>query len=136
MNITKNIIADLFPLYVEKECSPDTRALLEEYFQRHPQDAEELQRIANTSLPTGGPPPVKGLDEARSLREARRIVRRGSWLLGLAIFFSLAPFSILHTGERTYWLLRESPGLALVYGLLALGCWILWMLMRNRSRSL
>ena len=134
MNITKNIIADLFPLYLEKECSSDTRALVEEYFQRNPQDAQELHRIASTSLP-GVVPLAKDLDETRSLRDARRAVRRRSWLLAVAIFFSLAPFSVLHTGEKTYWLLKESPGTALVYGALALACWIAWAVMRNRSRT-
>lgn len=71
MNITKDIIADLFPLYLEKECSSDTRALVEEYSQRNPQDAQDLHRIATTSLP-GGAPAAKNLDEMRSLREARR----------------------------------------------------------------
>jgi len=135
MNITKGVIADLFPLYLEKECSPDTRVLVEEYLQLNPQDAQELQRIASTSLP-GGAPAAKDLDETRSFREARRVVRRRSWVLGFAIFFSLAPFSILHTGERTYWLLREAPGTAGIYGALALVCWIVWTVMRNRSRSL
>jgi ferric-dicitrate binding protein FerR (iron transport regulator) len=135
MNITKDIIADLFPLYLEKECSSDTRALVEEYFQRNPQDAQELHRIASTSLP-GAAPLAKDLDETRSLREARRVVRRRSWVLGLAIFFSLAPFSVLFTGGRTYWLLKEAPGTALVYGALALVCWIAWTVMRNGSRNL
>jgi ferric-dicitrate binding protein FerR (iron transport regulator) len=135
MNVTKGVIADLFPLYLEKECSPDTRALVEEYFQSNPQDAQELHRIANTSL-AGGAPPAKDLDETRSLREARRVVRRRSWVLGFAIFFSLAPFSVLHTGERTYWLPLEAPGTALIYGALALVCWIAWSVMRSRSRSL
>ena len=135
MTITKDIIADLFPLYLEKECSSDTKALVEEYFQQNPQDAQDLHRIATTSLP-GGAPAAKNLDETRSLREARRVVRRRSWVLGFAIFFSLAPFSVLHTEERTYWLLREAPGTALIYGALALACWIAWMVMRNRSQSL
>lgn len=135
MNITKNIIADLFPLYLEKECSPETHALVEEYLQRNPQDADELRRVASTSLP-GRAPSAKDLDETRSLREARRVVRRRSWVLGFAIFFSLAPFSIVYTGEKTYWLLRDAPGTALVYGALAVACWIAWTVLRNRSRSL
>jgi ferric-dicitrate binding protein FerR (iron transport regulator) len=135
MNITKGVIADLFPLYLENECSPETRALVEEYFQRNPQDAQELRRIASTSLP-GETPPAKDLGEARSLRDARRVVRRRSWLLGLAIFFSLTPFSVLHTGEKTYWLFREAPGTALIYGTLALICWSAWTVMRHRSASL
>jgi len=135
MNMTKDIIADLFPLYLEKECSADTRALVEDYLQRNPQDARELHRIASSSLP-GAAPLAKDLDETRSLREARRVMRRRSWVLGFAIFFSLAPFSVLHTEERTYWLLREAPGTALIYGALALACWIAWTVMRNRSHSL
>ena len=69
----------------------------------------------------------------QSLREARRRVRRRSWLLGIAIFFSLAPLSVLHTGGKTYWLLLESPVTAVIYGALAVVCWIAYAAMRTRS---
>jgi len=94
-----------------------------------------LHRIASSSLP-GAAPLAKDLDETRSLREARRVMRRRSWVLGLAIFFSLAPFSVLRTEGKTYWLLREAPGTALIYGALALACWIVWTVLRHRSHSL
>jgi ferric-dicitrate binding protein FerR (iron transport regulator) len=135
MNVTKDVINDLFPLYLEKECSADTRALVEEYLERNPQHAEELRRVMSAPLP-GTAPPAKDLDEVRSLRAARRLVRRRSWLLGLAIFFSLAPFSVYHTGERTYWLFLETPRTALIYGALAVVCWSTYAVMRNRSQSL
>ena len=135
MNVTKNVIADLFPLYVENECSPDTRMLVEEYFRSHPQDAEELRQIMSSPVPKAGPP-AKGLDEMDSLRTARRLVRRRSWLLGLAIFFSLAPFSVLHTGEKTYWLFLESPKSALIYATLAVASWTAYAITRNRSQTL
>ena len=135
MNVTKEIIADLFPLYQEKECSAETRALVEEYCRRHPQDAQEFHRIASTSLPRGTPS-ARDLGEAQSLREARRVVRRRSWVLGFAIFFSLVPFSIIVNDERTFWLLRDSPRTALIYGALALVLWAVWTFMRNRSRIL
>ena len=51
MNVTKDIINDLIPLYVANECSADTRALVDEYLQRNPQQAEELRRIMATSVP-------------------------------------------------------------------------------------
>ena len=51
MNVTKDVINDLYPLYVEKECSADTRALVEEYLQRNPQHAEELCRVMSAPLP-------------------------------------------------------------------------------------
>jgi hypothetical protein len=135
MNISKNIISDLIPLYASNECSADTRALVEEYLQRNPQQAEELRRIMNTSIPGPGPQP-RGLDEMSSLRQARRVVRRRSWLLGFAIFFSLTPFSFLYTGGRAYWLLLEAPTTALIYGAVGVLCWLAYALLRVRSQIL
>jgi ferric-dicitrate binding protein FerR (iron transport regulator) len=135
MNATRDIINDLLPLYVANECSADTRALVEEYLERNPQQAEELRRIINTPVP-GAVPPAKGLDEVRAFREARRRLRRRSWLMAAAIFFSLAPFSFFWTGERTWWLLRDATGSALVYAAISLMFWIIYAVDRRRSQSL
>ena len=134
MKITKNIINDLLPLYAEKECSADTRALVEEYLKSNPQEAEELRRAMSIPLP-GPVPSPKDLGEVQSLQKARRLVRLRSWLLGLAIFFSLAPFSVLHT-DKTYWLFREAPLMALGYGFLGAVCWIGYAVTRCRAQSL
>jgi hypothetical protein len=135
MNVTKEIIGDLLPLYAANECSADSRALIEQYLRDNPTQAEELRRIMDSTLPGSAPSSV-GLDEVRSLREARRRVRRLSWLMGLAIFFSLVPFSFLSTGERTYWLLIEYPRTALIYGILGVGCWIAYATLRHKSKTL
>ena len=135
MNVTKEVITDLYPLYVENECSADTRALVEEYLQCNPRAAEELRRAMSASLP-GPAPAARDLEEVRSLREARRRLRRRSWLMALAIFFSLAPLSVLHTGGKTYWLLKESPVAALIYCVLAVAFWIAYAVMGSRSNSL
>ena len=135
MNVTKEIINDLIPLYVANECSADTRALVEEHLQRNPQQAEELRRIMATPVPQAVPS-SNSLDETRSFREARRRLRRRSWLMGIAIFFSLAPFSFSWTGDRTWWFLRDAPTSAVVYAALGVGCWIIYAVERSRSRSL
>ena len=135
MSITKDIINDLIPLYVANECSADTRALVEEYLQRNPRQAEALRRIMNTPVP-GSVPRAQGLDEVRAFREARRRLRRRSWLMAAAIFFSLAPFSFFSTGERTWWLLRDATGSALVYAALGVVFWIIYAVDRRRSQSL
>ena len=135
MNVTKDVINDLYPLYVEKECSADSRALVEEYLQLNPQHAEELRRVMNTPLP-GAVPPAKGLEEMESLRKTRRLVRRRLWLLVLAITFSLTPFSLVFSSSGHYWLFRESPTTALIYGALGVGCWIAYAVMRSRSNGL
>ena len=134
MNVTRVIIYDLIPLYVANECSADTRALVEDYLQQNPRQAEELRRIMNTPIP-GVVQPAKGLDEVRAFREARRRLRRRSWLMAAAIFFSLAPFSFFSTGERTWWLLRDATGSALVYAAIGVVFWIIYAVDRYRSQS-
>jgi hypothetical protein len=71
--------------------------------------------------------------EVTALKKARRHVRLQAWVLGFAIFFSLAPISILHTGGRTYWLLLEAPATALSYAVAGVACWIGYGLMRSRA---
>jgi ferric-dicitrate binding protein FerR (iron transport regulator) len=135
MNITKDIIDDLIPLYVANECSADTRTLVEEYLQQNPRPANELRRIMLTPFP-GAVPPAQGLDEVRAFREARRRLRRRSWLMAIAIFLSLAPFSFFSDGGRSWWMLRDATGSALVYATLGLVFWILYAVERRRSQSL
>jgi uncharacterized membrane protein len=108
---------------------------VEEYLQQNPQQAEELRRIMGTSVPQAMPS-AKNLNEMRSFREARRRLRRRSWLMALAIFFSLAPFSFFSTSERTWWLLRDAPASAVVYAALGVVFWIIYAVGRSRSRSL
>ncbi len=135
MNATKDIINDLIPLYIANECSADTRALIDEYLRQNPQQAAEIRRIMRTPFP-GAVPPAKGLDEVQAFRETRRRLQRRSWLMALAIFFSLAPFSFFSADGRTWWLLRDATGSALVYAALGLVFWILYATNRRRSRGL
>ena len=135
MNITKDIINDLIPLYTADECSADTRALVEEYLRQHPREAAELRRILSAPVPRAVPP-ASQLDEMESLRRARRLVRRRSWVLAFAIFFSLTPFSFLHTGGHTYVFFRESPVAAVIYGTLGIISWIIYFVLRRRSQTL
>jgi len=132
MNVTKEIITDLFPLYAANECSQDSRALVEEYLRKNPGQSEELRRVMNMSVLSGGAR-LAGSEEVRSLHEARRRVRRQSWLMALAIFFSLVPFSFLVTSERLYWLFRESPGSAVAYAVIGVALWGAYFLMRRAS---
>jgi len=135
MNVTKEVINDLYPLYAENECSADTRALVEEYLLHNPQHADELRRVMSAPLP-GAVPRTKALEEVKALRRARRVVRHRSWLMAIAIFFSLAPFSFIAADGRTWWLLRDAPGWALVYATLGLVFWIIYAVQRRRSNSL
>jgi len=135
MNITKDIISDLLPLYAANECSADTRALVDDYLRQNPREAAEFRRILDTPVP-GIPIPAAGLDEMRALQAARRRLKQRSWAMSMAIFFSLAPFSFMHTDTRTYWLFLEAPKSALVYWVLGAVCWTVVLAFRRNSRDL
>ena len=135
MNLPKDVIHDLIPLYAANECSAASKALVEEYLRANPQEAEQVRRAMNISIPRPTPG-SEGLDEMRSFREARRRVRHQSYLLAAAIFFSLLPFSFLSTGDHTYWLFHEAPKAAFTYGALGLICWIVYAVARFRSKSI
>ena len=135
MNVTKDIINDLIPLYAANECSADTRALVEEYLQRNPRQAEELRRIMNTPVPGAGPAP-QDLGEAQAFREARRRLRRRSWLMALALFFSLVPLSFIFTDTISWWMLRDAPKSAVIYFAIGVVLWVIYAVERRRSRSL
>ena len=135
MNVTKDIINDLIPLYAANECSADTRALVEEYLQRNPRQAEEFRRVMNTPVP-GGVPAPKDLGEMQAFREARRRLRLRSWLMGLAIFFSLTPFWFISTDTISWWMLRDAPRSAVMYAGIGVVLWTIYAVERRRSRSL
>lgn len=134
MNITKAIIQDLLPLYAEGECSADTRALIDEYLRAHPQAAREFTLIAVPPALSELAAPVR-LDEMRAFRETRRRLRHRSWLMALAIFCSLAPFSFFFDGQRAYWLLRDAPVSALVYGVAGAALWITYAIWGRRLKG-
>ena len=61
MNVTREIVKDLLPLYVSGEASPDSRALVEAFLREDPQlarladalRAEELSPARGASVPSG-----------------------------------------------------------------------------------
>ena len=133
MNITKDVIIDLLPLYLAKEASDDTRQLVESYLAEHP----DLDRIAREDA-MQDPPRISAEVspdlELRTLTETRRRLRLRSWVIGLAIFFSL--FTVSFSADdrgRVRWAWSGAPAVAVVLGALALGCWITYFWLRRRS---
>ena len=134
MNITNNIIQDLLPLYAAGECSADTRALVEEFLRQNPRQAEQLRQLQDFALPSG----VRSAaahGEMRAFRKSRQLLQLRSWLLGLGIFFSLAPFSFFIGDQHNFWMLRDAPHAALAYAALGAACWIGYGFVRRRSRG-
>ena len=43
MNVTREVILDLLPVYLSGEASPDTRSLIEEYMKQDPELAQRIR---------------------------------------------------------------------------------------------
>ena len=134
MKITEDIINDLLPLYLSDECSDDTKRAVSEYLAVHPEFAENVRDISTAALPTDFAVKLTANDEMRTLKRTQLLIRRKTYLMAGAIFFSLIPFSCLYTNERLYIFFIESPRTALAYGTVGVIFWIFYFLDQRKLR--
>lgn len=100
MNVTREVITDLLPIYFSGEASEDTKALVEEYFRQDP-DFERVARSAARPLETlraAAPIQASAEKEKRDLESVLWGLRRRQWLFGLSLFFTLVPLSYYFNG--------------------------------------
>ena len=84
MNVTREVILDLLPLYLSGEASPATRALVEEWLAQDPELARRAREAAREPLAGAAAAPPPEL-ELRALRRTRRLIGVQKWLFGLGI---------------------------------------------------
>ncbi|MFZ0959144.1 MAG: hypothetical protein WAN60_22580 [Candidatus Sulfotelmatobacter sp.] len=140
MNVTREVILDLLPVYLSGEASPATRTLVEEYLR---QDAELAQRIRVSmadnlarAVPSGLPPDL----ELRSLRRTRGLLGWQKLLFGFGIFFSAMSLSCEFSFagghlKEFHFLLRDYPAEFGLCATLGLACWIAYFSIRRRLRT-
>ena len=75
MNITENIINDLMPAYFSGECSIDTKHIVEEYFQDHPEFARQSRKQYESPFADKSLPRLKAENEVKALRFTRRLIK-------------------------------------------------------------
>ncbi len=136
MNITRNIITDLLPLYYSGECSEDTKLLVEKYLQNNPDFRQQANLLSQNPFPDRIPPNLNTDDEMKSLVRTRRLLRIRSYVMASAIFCSLAPFSFFSTEEKFYWLFSYSPTSALIYGILGICLWATYWVVKRKTHNL
>ena len=78
MEITRNVILDLLPLYLADEVSEDTRAIVEEYLENDAELADIAKQSAAVELPGNIPVPLTEEDKMKAYRKSR-------WLMFLVI---------------------------------------------------
>ena len=140
MNMTRDVILDLLPVYLAGEASPASRALIEEYLKQDPELAQRIRARWAESLaqaaPSGLPPDL----ELRSLQRTRRILGWQRWTFGMAIAFTAVALGVVirfDHGRVTdiHFMLRDYPlevGMCLI---VALFCWAIYYLLKRRLRA-
>ncbi len=115
MNATRDVITDLLPLYFSGEASPDTRAMVEEYFKDDPEFERMARRMASSMTVFKVPLADDDALEAQSLMRTRSRVRARNISLGAAIPGFVGCVAILVLGATT------RSALAISYPLIGLG---------------
>ena len=76
MEISRNVILDLLPLYIADEASPETRALVEQYLENDPELATIAQKLSSSELLKEVPIPITKEHEMEAYEEAKLQQRR------------------------------------------------------------
>jgi len=139
MKITDKVILDLLPVYYAGEASKDTIKLIESYFNQHPDFAKEIEQLAKKRLPEDIPLPLKPEDEMIALRKTKRLLGFRTFFLFVAIFCTALPFAFGDVSwskiSGVHWLWTEFPLGALISGLIGIGSWAVYPLIRKRLRT-
>ena len=105
MNVTREVMTDLLPVFFSGEASEDTKQLVENYFRENP-DFERIARGAAMPLEQlRGTAPVAAEPERekRDLQWARKEFLRRRVVFGVALFFTFAPLMTVYRNERVDW---------------------------------
>ena len=134
MEVTRDVISDLMPVYGSGEASADTQVLIEEFLRSDPEFAalvhdERHMELLKQSVAV---PPNR---EKQSLNRLKRLIKIQTWFLAAALLFSLIPFSIrIDDGSITFFMLQDTPLLAAIYWFIAAAFWLGYFLTRRRLR--
>ena len=74
MKVTRDVILDLLPSYLENDVSADTRILVEDYLATDQELANMAQRLARTGLPKDIPIPLTKENEMEAYKETKRLM--------------------------------------------------------------
>jgi predicted anti-sigma-YlaC factor YlaD len=115
MNITRNVVTDLLPIYLSGEASADTRALVEEYLGEHVEFSRLVAETREEARSRLFKPALALSDsqEAALVARTRSEIRRAIWIRAGAL--SCLASLLVAAGAWTF-LRHPSPQVATVVG--------------------
>lgn len=129
--MSSDVIDDLLPVYFAGEASPGTVRLVEDYLAAHPEFARGLRAGGRIDELLNEGVALRPDAEKRALERMKRLVRRQTWFLAGALFFTAVPFSLRVEAGRVSFFMFETPALVAAYWLLGAFCWAGWLRARR-----
>jgi hypothetical protein len=136
MNVTREVITDLLPLYFSGEASADTVAMVDEFFRQDPDFAHLARRMGDVreKLVRAVPAPEAAM-EKNALKKTRDMVQtRNAWL-GFAFAYTLVPLLCYKSDGKWWFLIREKPEVAEIFFLFGLLCWVIYLFYYRKLRK-
>jgi hypothetical protein len=114
VNITRDVVIDLLPVYESGDASADTRAIVDEFVRSDAEFARIVKAARAPARPRAAVVSPEAHVERAAVSRTRQALKRQSWTLGLAIFFTLVPFSFAdftwQGREVDFFMWRDEPG--------------------------
>ena len=127
----REIIADLYPLYLSGDASPDTRRLVEAFVKEDPDFLPMLGETGRDSLGGLIPPALSPDHELKTLARVKRRLLGPIWMMQFAIIFSCFAFGRIVADTS----LDVSPRNFIVTATIAVGFWVAFFVKLFRGRK-
>jgi len=89
MKITRNVILDLLPLYLDGEAHPDTQALVDQYLETDLELAEMAKQSTEMDQPDRIPLPISKEDQMEAYKQAQKLILQRTLIWGSIIAFAI-----------------------------------------------
>ncbi len=133
MNVTRDVVKDLIPVYLTGDASADTQALVESYLKTDPELANDVTAARGTSLglPATRPPTA----EKQTLDATRQLLKSRTSTLVVAAIFTVLPLTFAFHGTTiTFLVIRDAPVIGIAWWVTAAIMWIWHVRIRRRLR--
>jgi len=129
-NVTRDVVSDLWPLYVSGEASADTRTLVEAFLREQPDFERELRQTSAAPLPGHDVPSLTPDHELRTLARIKRRLVGPRWALLLAMVFTMQAFGRI-VSDTSF---TVSPRNFIATAVVAAFFWVVFLVMLFRGR--
>ena len=140
MNVTREVIVGLLPLYLAGEASVDSRVLIEEFLKQDPELARSIRSEWMTKMNAAAPSTLPPELELRAFRKTKRMIGWQKWLIAFAILFTSIAGSVKFTWsdgqfKDVGFALQGFPEQWAILAGLAAAFWIAYFALRRRLRT-